>query len=391
MSLASRISDLAERIGQEVSAMRGEIPTDALDVGAVPKTVHVILALGQSNMEGRGTPTTATTDPVNPRIWQYGATDRELTLASEPLDMVGNSATGIGPSLQFSRRLLRTLPPEDVVLIIPAARGSSPLIGTGVDAWQWGGNPGNLSARSVTQANQAMSAANLQWPKHQVQISSILWVQGERDGEPNAVTRAAYQSALQSLISGYRASFGDERIPFIMGQMVPEGIPVGTRPQINEAHSSVPYSVPFTGFALGPRNMHNGDSSHYSAAGQRQLAASMFSEYERVLAGLAPTVPIQPATLPTRTLTDNRFTQEGVHLLSNPTKAPQTVTIQFEQPFGGVPVVVAQGNVNGPGDWVMAYTANITPTQFVMRTRSGSNLNGTFPMNWIASGPIYEG
>lgn len=374
-----------------------EAAVEAIDpesIGAQSKKIRVVFALGQSNMEGRGSPTTSTTDPTNPRIWQYGASGRTLTLASEPLDMVGSSATGLGPSLQFSRRLLQTLPADDIVLIIPAALGSSPLIGTIVNAWQWGVNAGNLSARSVIQANEAIAAAATQWPDHEVEVHSILWVQGERDGEPNAVTKAAYQSALETLIAGYRttfASYNDTTIPFVIGQMVPEGLPTGTRMQINEAHSTVPYTTPFTGFALGPVGMHNGDSLHYSAAGQRQLAQSMFEEYQRIQVGLAPTVAIQPAAGPTRTLYSNRVTDEGVYSLVNPTTAPQTVTIQFNQPFAAPPIVVAQGNVNGSGEWVMAYTANITATQFVLRTRGGANLTGTFPINWIASGPVYEG
>lgn len=354
------------------------------------QTVHIILGAGQSNMEGRGEPYSAITDPTNPRIWQYPQTSPGLIPAAEPLDDPRLIKLGIGPAFQFSRRLLQTLPEDDQIVIVPAAVGNTALVEATTDAWMWGGAPNNLSAKAVTQTLGAIALAQETWPDAVVKVSAILWVQGERDGRALNITKPVYLAELQALIAGFRTSFGDNRIPFIIGQMTPEGMSVGTGYQINSAHSTAPLTTPMTGFALGPAGMVLGDDLHYTGQGQRHLARSMFREYERVISGLAPMIPEQPWNATRSTLVVDWITQTGIVIVPSPTTTRKSVSVTFNQPFGGVPSTVAEGNVGGDNNVTYTYTAGATATGFNVYYRAGSSI-GDRTVTWIASGPEYLG
>lgn len=350
--------------------------------------VHVILAAGQSNMEGRGTPYSTTTDPTNPRIWQYPRPSSALKLAAEPLDDPRLIRLGIGPAFQFARRLLQTLPDEDEIVIVPAAVGNTGLVENTADAWKWGIS-GNLSDLAATQTIDAITAAEIQWPTADVKVAAILWVQGERDGRALSITKPAYLSALSALVYGWRTIFGDFDIPFIIGQMVPEGLTVGTAYQINSAHSAAPYTIDRAGFALGPAEMHVGDDLHYTGSGQRKLSRQMFKEYMRVTSGLSPLVAEQP-TNRTETLVRDTFTQHGTTVCPDPDLTRQSVTVTFPEPFGGVPTVVPGANIGGDRNVTWAYAAGVTKTKFDLYYRAGAAISDR-PISWIAAGPAYEG
>ena len=97
--------------------------------------LHVFLAAGQSNMSGRGRPSGGAYDPTDPRIFQYGATNRTFRPATVPLDM-HDPATGISPATTFAREYLKTQPPNVGVLIIPAAHGATAFT-TALDKLTW--------------------------------------------------------------------------------------------------------------------------------------------------------------------------------------------------------------------------------------------------------------
>lgn len=114
---------------------------------------------------------------------------------------------------------------------------------------------------------------------------------------------ATYRTDLDALIAGARSTFNAPRLPFIIGQMLPEAMNTGTRNEINEVHSSTPYRVPATGFSLSaPAGNSNGDGLHFNAVGQRINAANMFEEFLRVTTGLAPTNAVEPAEFPAGTV-----------------------------------------------------------------------------------------
>lgn len=367
---------------------------DPADIGAVATRVHVVLAMGQSNMQGHGLPTSLTLDPINPRIFEYGAHSHLIEPASEPLDMpdnniTGNGPTGIGPALQFARHMLADLPEEDVIVIVPAAVGSSALIGTGVNDWQWGGNATNLSTQAVDLTQDAIAAAEIMFPKADVAVAAFLWHQGERDGTNN-VTMTNYLNALSDLINGFRGVFGNA--PFIIGQMVPFTMTEGTRRQINEAHSRAPYVLDRVGFATAEPNMFDpANNVHFNGPGQRKLAKEYYREYLRVVGKLAPENPIMPVSGTVPVNQDNWIMQSGEVAFTATGTDEQLITVVFPKPFASVPFAMAQGHLTGTGIYVYAFAGTATSTQVVIRCRATASGGTNQTIKWVAFGPKYEG
>lgn len=255
-----------------------------------PRTIRIVLGIGQSNMSGRGLINRPTvTDPEVPDIYQYGHKDRTLRVASEPLDMIDTPA-GIGPLLQTARRIKQTSRPGDIIVVVPCGDSGRALIGTSVNVWQWG-ILGGLSERAVAQTREALAAAAVQWPDSRVIVEAILWHQGEADAGAG-VPWNEYYNAMQQLIAGFRSEFGSS-VPFILGQLVTSGIALeNSKRAINNAHTRIPHYLPRTGIAMGNAEQM-GDNHHYDEKGQRLLAANYFREYARVVDGLAPETPLQ--------------------------------------------------------------------------------------------------
>lgn len=272
----------------------------------VPRHVHVFACDGQSNMSGRGIPYSSFSDPVNSRIKQFpgrGASVGAIIPASEPLIM-HDTASGIGPALQFARNLLSTLPAEDIILLVPNAHGGTMLPTTTTPlGWRWG-VAGNLSAQAVANTTAALAAAALAYPGATVTLDAVLWLEGETAGT-NSIAGSVYQTDLDALITGYRTYYGIPNLPFIMGGMVVEALSVGTRTDINIVHSDTPYRMSYTGWTPGVAGKQNGDNLHYNSAGQVEVGKGMFNEYLRVVSGRRPVyaslVPpvIPPVTVPT--------------------------------------------------------------------------------------------
>ena len=261
-------------------ALKGEVGTSGYDV---------ILLAGQSNMSGRGTPYSVTTDPGVPIVFQYkGKTPNKGTIipAMEPLDMV-DTPSGIGPGMQFARWYVANgLNQGRKVLLVPTAQGGTPLTRVATPTWK-PSVAGSLYANAITQANGALASETGS------KIVAILWLQGETDGDL-AATGAAYQADLDALITGFRAGItGATNVPVIMGQMVPDYLATGTRQQINNVQAATVTRLTNVAFVPSPAGAtyHLGDGNHFNAAGQRKIAEDMFTAYRRVSTGLPAAFP----------------------------------------------------------------------------------------------------
>lgn len=262
----------------------------------------VILLAGQSNMSGRGVPfDTATTDPADTRVYQFGSDGRIIALATEPLDM-HDTPTGIGPGLGFARWYASRIATGRRVLLVPTAHG-----GTGFRAgtlrWTTTHTPAedNLYLQAIRQTREALAAAG---PGSR--LTAILWHQGEFD----AVTQAgadAYQANLDALITGFRTELGT--VPFILGQMVPDHLTTAYRAQVDAIHADTPNRVTGTAYAAGITGSYI-DGTHYAALGQRFLARSMFEAYTALRDGATVTAPATPTGLTVTDVTDTSITLE---------------------------------------------------------------------------------
>lgn len=254
----------------------------------------VILLAGQSNMAGRGTPYTAASDPTNPLIFQYGAKSKTLKPASEPLDMNETSTAGMGPGLQFARWYISTAMNRGrKVLLVPASRGGTRITPTTGVTW----NPtasSSLYAEAVAQTKAALAAGG-----QGSELVAILWLQGESDGDAQ-VAGPAYQSVLDSILTGFRSDLAAPDVPIIVGQMVPDYLGVGSRQAINAVHVDTPNRLPRTAFAPSPSGpaYNLGDNNHFNAAGQRIIGERMFNAYQKLFAGLQYSSPGAPPQAP---------------------------------------------------------------------------------------------
>lgn len=221
----------------------------------------VVLLIGQSNMAGRGV-IDQTLDHGGESIYQFGAKDRSLRLATEPLDHNESQNPLIGPGLPFARAYATANPARKVVLV-PAARG-----GTSITAWL---SAGGLLDQALAQYDEAVAAI----PGASRPVAA-LWLQGETDGDA-LMSGATYRTHLDTLIDRTQSHLGGAQ--FIIGQMVPEYLSKGTRAQVDAEHQSAAVRRAGVKFTPSPPGASLGDGNHFNAAGLRQIGAGMFSSF----------------------------------------------------------------------------------------------------------------
>jgi Carbohydrate esterase, sialic acid-specific acetylesterase len=267
-----------------------------MEPGTSPDEVSydVILLAGQSNMSGRGMEyDLAGLDSVDPRIFQYGNTGvaeyaHVISQAVEPLNML-DVPRGMGPGLVFARWYSMHAEINRRILLVPAAHGNTPLVSDRPPTWR-PDIPDSLCAMAIAHTMAAMKAAG-----RNVCLRAVLWVQGETDAL-NDVTSDLYRQQLDLLIAGLRAAFQQPTLPFVIGQMVPDFLTVGSAMALNQVHVDTPRRVLHTGFAYGPigPEFNNGDRAHYNAKGQRQLGRALFDAYLLALANVSGVAPQPP-------------------------------------------------------------------------------------------------
>jgi hypothetical protein len=275
---------------QSVSAATPRpVSSDSKPAATPPPTrLHVFLAIGQSNMSGRGLPAGGSLDPANPRILQYGAKHRALGPATVPLDM-HDTATGISPATTFAREYLKSQPSRVGVLIIPAAHGSTGFTGTApILTWSVGAAVApnlDLPMLAVTQVREGMAAAAA--AGYDVVLKGILWHQGESN---SAMSTAAYSARLDTLIAFFRSSFNAPTLPFVVGQMTPEGIAATPgRSNVDAAHRGTPTRMAYTGFAPAMTGGVNpGQTTHFSRIGVQYLGNTYLAAYNRARLNTRP-------------------------------------------------------------------------------------------------------
>lgn len=253
--------------------------TGTADVGL--PGYDIVLAMGQSNMAGSGEPFGPTTDPIAPQIDQYGANQRTIAPASEPLDYV-DTRTGIGPALQFARWYTSQLAPGRRVLIIPAAKGGTRLSGSSGDTWRVDRETPSLYAAAIAQTLEAITAAGP--GRHRV--VAALWAQGENDSQAG-IAAATYQADLDALIAATRADLDEPGLPFILGPMVHDWLTTTAPPTgaaINDVHADTPNRVPGTGYVPATDDLPSDpvDLIHWPAPAMRLIGERLFTEWRRV-------------------------------------------------------------------------------------------------------------
>lgn len=269
-------------------------------------TVHVLIGMGQSNMSGRAEPISAEIDPPDPRIFQYGANATEITEATVPLDMV-DAASGISPLTLIAREYVKRLPPGDVILLIPAAKGSSAL-GTstgdypnGVWNVAYSGASVDLYGLAKTQIDAAFDAIGEKWPNAAVNLVGMFWNQGESNA---TTTQSNYATRFDDILADLRTHLADPDMPVVLGGMVPEWVDSTPGAEnVRAAHIDTPKRIPRTAYAYPPpnsggnANLNPINQIHFHREGIEELSRRMLKAWDRALRNATTTVPNAPQTV----------------------------------------------------------------------------------------------
>lgn len=156
---------------------------------------EVFVLAGQSNMVGRGKPSSAGTQNTNPDIliqrngvWQ---------VASDPLGDPSNRESGVGPGMTFALSVLQHRPEETIGLIMCAVGGT--------DMTEWLPS-GDLYPRCIADAQEAGEP-----------VGGILYLQGESDAnDPDQA--ATWKDKFERMLAAFRRDLGPS-VPFALGQI----------------------------------------------------------------------------------------------------------------------------------------------------------------------------
>jgi|GEM_PF-1295791 len=258
----------------------------AVDIKVLPEgteEVDVFLLLGQSNMKGRGTVPADQVD--DPRIVMMHLQDDRWYYARHPLHgmdgrnpLGGSENAGVGPGLDFARRIAAEYPRRRIALV-PGAVG-----GSGIERWVKGAP---LYEAAIKRARLALA----QGPAGHVRLRGILWIQGEREAREK--DRAlAYPQKLDGMIRAMREDLGQPELPFIASTAGPvqdtEAMKTQYpyRSEVNAALLDLPKRVPFS-MCVDSRDLtgHIGDKLHYDTPSQEEIGRRMAAAWLKLTAG----------------------------------------------------------------------------------------------------------
>ncbi|MFM7315492.1 MAG: sialate O-acetylesterase [bacterium] len=230
-------------------------------VQAIPEKskFHLYLLAGQSNMAGRGKLTEADRKPVD-SVFMLNK-EGQWVPAVDPLHF-DKPAAGVGLGRTFAAEMLKSLPDDVSIGLIPAAAG-----GSAIDSWTPGGYHDQTKSHpwddAVKRTRIALQAGTL---------NGILWHQGESDG--NAKLSTTYEAKLHDLIGRFRREFQSPNLPVVVGQLgqfADNPPPDENRRRVMNVIQATPGKVPNTAFVDSDGLGHNGDKVHFNADAYREL------------------------------------------------------------------------------------------------------------------------
>jgi len=179
------------------------LAAELLKSGVEPDpSFHLYLLIGQSNMAGRGT-----VDGESKRTWprvEMFAKDLTWRPATDPLHFDKPAAAGVGPGVEFGKKMAEANPKVRIGLI-PCAVG-----GTSIRVWV----PGSADKDTKTHPYDDMLQRVREAEKVGV-LKGILWHQGEADRDHGD----AYGRELTDLITRLRKDLKAPTLPFIAGEL----------------------------------------------------------------------------------------------------------------------------------------------------------------------------
>jgi hypothetical protein len=236
-----------------------EVMTEAVD----KQNVWVFILAGQSNMAGRGIVEPKDTVP-NKRILSINK-NGDLIIAKEPLHWYEPDRTGLDCGYSFAKALIKDIPADISVLLIPTAVG-----GSSISQWL-----GDSLYRNVKLFSNF--AAKVEIAKQYGTIKGILWHQGESDANEKNIP--LYKNRLTTLFTKFRSAISDNNIPILMGELGSFSKDLEHFRLINNAiHDYCAQDKNTTVISTGDLK-DKGDSLHFNSKGQRAMGERFAKAY----------------------------------------------------------------------------------------------------------------
>jgi hypothetical protein len=227
------------------------------------ENVWVFVMAGQSNMAGRGTVEPRDTIP-DKRMLSINK-NGELIIAKEPLHWYEPERTGLDCGYAFGKAMIKNIPSNISVLIIPTAIGGSSISQL----------LGDSLYRNVKLYSNFLSKVEI--AKQYGVIKAILWHQGESDANEKNIP--LYKDRLATLFAKFRSAVGESNLPVLMGELGSFSKDKEHFSLINKAIHEYSSSDNKTAVISTGDLKDKGDSLHFDSKGQRMMGKRFADAY----------------------------------------------------------------------------------------------------------------
>ncbi len=227
------------------------------------ENLWVFMMAGQSNMAGGGIVESQDTLASN-RVLTISKKGR-LILAKEPIDLYNKGRSGLSCGVSFGKNLVKEIPNNISILIIPTAIGATSIE-------EWLADEKRLNVNLLSNFREKLELGE----KYGI-VKGILWHQGESDAVPDKIP--SYEKNLKKLFSQFRSYAKNLKLPILTAELGS----FSTQPDQWEAINKVirtnalndPYTTCFSTSDLKDR----GDKVHFNSASQRTLGIRFAQNY----------------------------------------------------------------------------------------------------------------
>lgn len=227
------------------------------------ENVWVFIMAGQSNMAGRGVVEPKDTVP-DERILSVNK-NGEPIIAKEPLHWYEPERTGLDCGYSFGKSMIKNIPADISVLLIPTAVGGSSIS-------QW---IGDSLYRNVKLFSNFVSKVEL--AKQHGMIKGILWHQGESDANEKDIP--FYKERLGQLFTKFRLAVGKNDLPILPGELGSFSKDPDHFKLVNKAIHDYSAQDRNTTVILTSDLKHKGDSLHFNSKSQRIMGQRFAEAY----------------------------------------------------------------------------------------------------------------
>ena len=226
--------------------------------------VWVFLLAGQSNMAGRGwvEPQDTMTDK---RLLTINK-NNEVILAKEPLHFYEPRMAGLDCGVSFGRVLLKNIPDNVTILLIPTAIGGSSI-------QQWLGDSTYRGVQLLTNFKEKVKVGSSIGV-----IKGVLWHQGESNANSEENIRL-YPERLTALFKIFRNITHNDHLPILAGELGSYSTNNKKWQLINEAIKQVVQKDANATLISTQDFKHKGDNVHFNSIGERMIGERFATEY----------------------------------------------------------------------------------------------------------------